>query len=372
MPSPHNLPALDYRAAAAALPFIPADHTGRAAPVPFFIDCHTHLHGPQAARLYRDAARLFGVQLTYSMTRIDMVADVRRVMGDSVRFIAMPHFAYPDKAVAFGPLFLEHIRTLHAEHRCRVVKLWNAPRLRELITGPDADDYVQLDGTWRVKVCELASALGMMFMAHVADPDTWFATKYRDAARYGLKADHYRGLRVMLRRFPGPWILAHLGGSPERLPFLDELLAAHDNLYLDCSATKWIVRELSRHPRDETLAFFLKWRRRILFGTDIVTSDEQLVKKAPDQPRASVMSDLADSPESAFELYCSRFYALRAMFETAGDRPSPIADPDLKMVDPARFTDFSSPTLRGLALPADVLADLYYHNARRVLLTRES
>jgi hypothetical protein len=84
--------------------------------------------------------------------------------------------------------------------------------------------------------------------------------------------------------------------------------------------------------------------------------DDQL---SPQKKMGSGMGDLASSPEQAFELYCSRYWALRTMFETDYDGPSPIVDPDLKMVEPLRYDDMSSPRLRGLKLPADLLRVLY-------------
>jgi hypothetical protein len=78
------------------------------------------------------------------------------------------------------------------------------------------------------------------------------------------------------------------------------------------------------------------------------------------------MGDLADSPEAAFDLYASRYAALRAMWETPWTGESPIADPDLKMVEPARHTDMSAPTLRGLALPPDLLDEFYRGAAARL------
>jgi hypothetical protein len=70
--------------------------------------------------------------------------------------------------------------------------------------------------------------------------------------------------------------------------------------------------------------------------------------------------DLASSPEEAFDLYASRYWALRTMFETGYLGESNIADPDLAMVDPARHDAMSAPTLRGLALPAPALRTLYH------------
>ncbi len=56
--------------------------------------------------------------------------------------------------------------------------------------------------------------------------------------------------------FLSPFIAAHLGGWPENLNFLDGLLSRHDNLYLDTSATKWMVRTLSQQEPKDVLAFF--------------------------------------------------------------------------------------------------------------------
>ena len=75
------------------------------------------------------------------------------------------------------------------------------------------------------------------------------------------------------------------------------------------------------------------------------------------------MGDLADSPEAAWDLYASRYWCLRTMFETDYNGESPVADPDLAMVDPTRHDAMSAPPLRGLGLPRDVLEDLYSNNA---------
>ncbi|MDX2117784.1 MAG: hypothetical protein SFY96_06345 [Planctomycetota bacterium] len=341
---------LDYRAEAARM----------GPPVVPIIDAHTHIHGKSATPIYKEAARAFGVHMTFSQTRLDDIDNVRNVLGDSVRFIAIPAFAKPDRAHAFGPGYVDDITEFHKQG-ARMVKLWNAPRLRDWFTGPDRADYVELDGKWRVKAAERASELGMMLMAHVADPDTWFNSRYSDASKYGTKMDHYRGLRVMLKRFTQPWMVAHMGGWPEDLNFLDSLLEEFPHLNLDTSATKWILRELSKHPADRTRAFFQRWQGRLIFGSDIVTMDEHVTPRPPAEPGkyVSPMADLADSPEAAFDLYASRYYALRVMFEGKGDRESPIADPDLKMVEPTKFTDMSAPTLRGLEFTREMLRVLY-------------
>ena len=213
------------------------------------------------------------------------------------------------------------------------------------------------------RAMEAASALGMVFMTHVADPDTWFATKYADASVYGTKAQQYEPLEPLLERFAQPWIAAHLGGWPENLEFLTGLMSRHDNLYLDTSAVKWMVRELSRHDRADLVSFLERFGGRVLFGSDIYTSDEHLV--GGDKEREIL--ELAASPQEAFELYASRYWALRTLLETDHDGPSSIADPDLAMVEPNAYTELDAPRLVGKALPRDVLDDVY-HGAAQALL----
>lgn len=334
------------------------------APCPI-TDVHIHINGPRACRVYKDVADAFGVAKMLSQTRLADAPAVREALGDRVSFVAGPNWAQADKQKAFRQDFIDHLHLWHDRFGARVVKFWAAPRLWEVL-GFDATDVVPLDSEWRVRAAETAMSLNMMFMTHVADPDTWFKTKYADATKYRAKPDHYVGLERMLDRFGVPWIAAHMGGWPEDLAFLSGLLTRHPNLYLDTSATKWVVRALGLQPHEKVREFFLKWRGRLLFGSDIVVLEDHM------QPRtgptaATPMSDLADSPESAFDLYASRYYALRTMFETDYRGPSPIADPDLKMVEPDKYTDLSAPTLSGLGLAVEELRVLYQGAAENVV-----
>lgn len=349
----------DYRTKAADL---------HAPPVPI-IDIHTHISGDGAPPIYADVRKAFGVERTYSMTQLPAAGRVRDLLGASVRFIAFPTWNDPDKHRAHRAGYVEAIERFHRDYGSRMLKLWGSPRLRDIV--PDtagslwgATDLIEIDSPWRVKACEIGERLGMMYMVHIADPDTWFATRYADARRYGAKRQQYEGLERMLDRFSNPWIAAHMGGWPEDLDFLDGLLDRHPNLHLDTSAMKWQVRELSRHPRQRVVEFFTRWRKRILFGSDIVVTEDHLrSRKAGTSP----MGDLADSAESAWDLYASRYWCLRALFETAYDGESPVADPDLAMVDPARFDAMSAPRLRGMSLPPDLLRDLYRDNAANIV-----
>jgi len=356
--SPHNLFGFDYRQKAAELgpPPLPAGVLG-------VIDAHTHIHGEQAARLYDRVRRMFGVNMTYTMTQLSQAQTVKDVLGESIRFISIPSWGDADKNAAHRHGYLHTIEQFATRFGARMCKIWASPRLREFV--PDgAADLSDIDSPQRREHCKLAESLGMMFMVHVADPDTWFAAKYRDGGTFGTKAHQYVGLERMLDLFPRPWIAAHMGGWPEDLKFLDSMLTRHPNLHIDTSATKWVVRELSKHPREEVVGFFNKWQGRVLFGTDLVVMEDQL---SPQKSLLSAMGDLSSSAEGAFDLYSSRHWALRTMFETLHQGPSPIADPDLHMVDPDRFSKTASPALRGLGLPREVLETLYFGAADRLI-----
>ena len=350
-----NLLKLDYLTEA-------SDHP---APCPI-VDVHTHLAGYEAVRCYQEAARAYGITLTYSMTPLSQVEMVHSILGDRVRFIAVPDFGDEDRLHAHGAGFLEQIKKFHAMGS-RIVKFWAAPRGADYGIESGNPGLLALDSPQRLDAMELAAELGMVFMTHVSDPDTWFQTRYTDAGRYGTKLQQYEPFEELLDRFRQPWIAAHMGGWPEDLSFLDGLLHRHDNLYLDTSATKWMVRVLSSHSQESLVAFVRKWQGRILFGSDIVTREEHM---APVESNEQDPPPQATSPKEAFDLYASRYWALRMLWESNYEGASPIADPDLEMVDPDRYGPMDSPTLKGKHLPDELLKSLY-HDAAVTLLAPE-
>ncbi len=333
------------------------------------IDVHSHIVGGEAAKVYRRVAETYGVGLTYSMTPREGIDAVRAVLGDLVRFIVVPDFAKlaslgPRLTKTLGEDYARMIEELHGEG-VRIVKFWSAPRRRDLEEKAGAKDALLLNAPHILESMSTAHQLGMVIMVHIGDPDTWFATKYADAGRYGTKLEQYEAFEDVLERFDTPFVAAHMGGWPEDLTFLSGMLERHDNLHLDTSAAKWMVRELSKHSRDDLLAFFERWRGRIMFGSDIVTSDKHLSAATTDDERTS----LASGDGEAFDLYASRYWSLRTLFETDYAGESPIADPDLAMVDPDRFGEMDAPMLAGKGLPEDVLKT-FMHDAADGLLGR--
>ena len=345
-----NRLAVDMRAAAASLPGPPCR----------IVDAHSHVSGERAPAIFGEVARAFGVERVITMTPLPMVEPVKAALGGFIEFMGIPNFRDADRFFAFADGYLADIEAFRTRYGARMIKLWNAPPVYEFFQG-DRAAIIPLDSPWRVRQIELAQRLGMGVMVHVADPDTWFKARYTDRSKVPEKREHYRSLERVMDRFEGPWLGAHMGGSPEDLDFLDTLLARHPNFHIDTSATKWVVRELSKHPRSRVLEFFDRWRGRILFGSDIVVIDEHMAPLPPPKPGEvrHPRAEQANSPETAWQLYASRYLALRLMLETDYDGPSPIADPDLAMVDPSVTDPLAGPRLQGFALPTEILREVY-------------
>lgn len=314
-PPEHNRLGLDYRS--------PMPRPKVAGSV---IDCHVHLHAVRHAQGYFATARHYGIDALFTMTPLEEALGLQRQYPGRLRFIAIPRWGN------WGEGFIdEWLRRIEAFHNIgsRIVKFWFAP-------PAIGDRKWRLDsGLFRPLLRE-ARARGMAIMTHVGDPETWYRTRYADAAKYGTRDDHYQMWENVLNEYPdAPWLGAHLGGNPEDLGRLQGLLDRHPNLHFDCSATRWMAREISAR-RDEAREFFIRNQDRILFGSDQVSGNDR-----------------------DFDFLASRFWVHRKLWETAYIGPSPIFDPDLP--------EESQPQMRGLALPDEVLQKLYHDNAVRFL-----
>jgi hypothetical protein len=330
--SPANRLGLNYRHEAAQLPWPPVAGG--------IVDAHVHIHGPPdgPAQVFFDAADAFGITQVWSQTPLDEVDRLRDAYGSRINFVAIPDYNLARQGD--GHLLDDWLRRVEAfaAKGARLVKFWSAPR------GRDFSPTFHLDHPIRLAVMQRARELGMGIMTHVADPDTWFATHYREARRYGTKPEHYEPLERLLDQFHDvPWLGAHMSGDPEHLDHLQDLLDRHPNFHIDTSATKWMVRELSKQPH-EFRDFCRRNPGRVLFGSDIVVGAR-------------------DDPATAFDHYASRFWALRTLFETDYQGPSPIVDPDLPLLDPS-LPATATATLRGASFDPATLQMMYALAAR--------
>lgn len=319
-------------------------------------DIHTHIASPDAARLYFEAADDYGVGHAWTMTGLDNAkrntAELEPELRDRLHYIAVPDYAKRDNPATFTTQWHEDIVSFY-EMGSRIMKLWAAPRARDF--GGDA---LLLDSPNRREGIRIAYETGYrVFMTHVGDPDTWFQTVYADASRYGTKQQQFEPLERLLDQYGDvTWIGAHMGGNPEDLDWLHAFLDRHPNYVVDTSATKWQVRELSRHP-ERFVQFVEANPGRVLFGTDIVANDEN--RLAPE-------SGGSETGGGGYDLYASRFWALRTLIESSYHGPSPIVDPDLHKVDPD-VDPRSTAMLRGAAMPIALLQTLYHDAAAGVV-----
>ncbi len=319
-------PALDFavteRAAARDFTEPPPSKVDVAA-----IDVHTHAAVmPETAHLLH-AARLYGIDTLVVITR-EWIEPTRLAEGWDGRVLTAPQLDYsqlddPEAFVRTNVARVEQAWRLGA----RLIKFWFTPRFY-------ATARLRLDDARLEPVFARMEELGLGALVHVSDPDIWFERVYTDRSLYGTKEEQYPQLEAVLARHRGVRIIAaHMGGDPEHLDHLQALLDRHPNLYLDTSATKWMVRELGRQ-REAARDFIVRNADRILFGTDqVVTAGSALVR------------------------YTSRYWTHRVFWETDLVCPSPIEDPDCD----------GMPVIRGLDLPAEVLVRVYRTNATNVL-----
>jgi hypothetical protein len=293
------------------------------------IDVHTHVRNGATTPLFLEVADTYGVAKILSMTPLANADGVRAAAGGRIDFIAIPNWGN-DKATTerFIAEWLDNLNIFRAQFGAKLCKFWMAPMMRERRGITMQHPLIQ-------PVIDRAIELGYDFMTHVGDPSVWWGDgkKYADTEKFGTKSDQYPQLRHLCERvYPRRVISAHMGGWVEEPAFLSELLDTYINLHLDCSATKWIVRETARKP-DAVRELFLRHPTRILFGSDIVTGDTY-----------------------DFDHYASRYWAHQMMWETEYRGESPIEDPDAE----------NPPRLAGLDLPIEVLEQLYHGNAARL------
>ncbi len=294
------------------------------------IDIHTHLNAARHAPAWFDAADHYGIHTFFSMTPLEEALKLQRERPGRVHFIAIPFWT--DVAPGHEERWARRIEAF-ANLGSRMCKFHCSPGLMRR-------RGFKLDSPLGFKLMALARERGMAFLSHVGDPETWYQDKYakpdEDGYVWGTRAEHTVMWEAGLKEHRDwPWVGAHMGGNPENLPALQRLLDTYPNLYLDLSATKWVVREVSAQ-RDAAREFVIRNADRLLFGTDQVSTDDR-----------------------GFDFYASRFWAHRKLWETAYDGPSNIDDPDLPPDTP--------PVLRGLALPDSVLQKVYRDNAVKLM-----
>jgi hypothetical protein len=252
---------------------------------------------------------------------------------------------YPDRFVFAKYLSLTDIARYNVEpvlgevSRLRdqgysLAKTWFGSRWR---------DYREVPKGFRINhprlepIFQVLEEGGIPLIIHMGDPDTYYASQYRDTEKYGTKEEHISQLEDVLSRHPKlRFQVPHLGSQPEihRLPNLSRLLDEYPNMVVDTASSRWMARELSKDP-GKAREFMLRYQDRVLFGTDVSSS------------------------RCDRDYFSGRYVAQRILWET-GERGTPLPFPD------ADTEDTGGTFINGLDLPLPVLRKLYWENAHRI------
>jgi predicted TIM-barrel fold metal-dependent hydrolase len=205
-----------------------------------------------------------------------------------------------------------------------------------------------------------AAKLNAIIAIHVGDPKAFFEPPTPSNERYdelklapdwSFYGEDYPPLmelwkqteRLVSRHPATTFLFIHLGLS-EDIDYMEKLLDAHPNVYVDTSAR---VPEFGRHPVDKLKRFFAKFQDRILFGTDLSIS--------PGHWQLGSVSETPVGPDDAVKFYQAHF----RFFETDLaniDHPTPIQ---------GRWK------VNAISLPREVLRKLYYDNAEKLIFARK-
>ena len=248
------------------------------------------------------------------------------------RFVFAKYLSLSDIARYNVEPVLDEISRLQ-EQGYSLAKSWFGPRWRDYreVRKDFRIDHPRLD-----PIFQALEDNGIPLIIHVGDPDTYYASQYRDSERYGTKEEHLKQMEEVITRHPKlDFQIPHLGSQPEihRLPALARWMEEFPNVVVDTASSRWMARELSKDV-EKARGFMLKYSDRVLFGTDLFSN-----------------RDAQD--------FSSRYVAQRILWETnERDTPLPFPDADTK--------DTGGTAINGLDLPLSVLGKLYWENANRI------
>lgn len=213
-------------------------------------------------------------------------------------------------------------------------------------------DHERLDPIWST-----AGRLALPIFIHTGDPKAFFEPLTLDNERYDELSVHpdwsffgpeFPSRRALLdarnrvfKRFPKTQFIAvHFANNPENIDDVDRVLDRYPNVVVDIAAR---VPELGRHAPSHIRSIFVKHQDRILLGTDLGFSPQQIML-------GSVGKD-TPSLYDIFEFY-ARHEAWLSSTDTQIQHPTPIQ---------GRWR------INGAGIPSQVLDKIYWKNALRVI-----
>ncbi len=271
----------------------------------------------------------FGAELDANLDRYD-----RAHPG---RFATFCHLDWRECAVAGWPARLARGLAASAQAGAAGLKIWKDLGLRVR----DEHGHLVLPGDDRLTpVWQAAARHDLPVLIHTGDPAAFFEPidetnerleellAHPDWSFAGQEFPRHDTLLDSLEQLVAAqpevtFIAAHLG-FPEDLGWVDRMLTMHPNLHVDVGAR---LAELGRQPR-RTHALLRRHPQRVLFGTDVFPPDVDEYRRW--------FRFLETADES---------------FPYSADEPP----------TQGRWT------ISGAQLPAEILADVYAGNARRLI-----
>ena len=324
---------------------------------PPVIDMHTHLHGKVLPRLKKVMSDN-GLATVVNLSGGGSARGVNQSVALSQAFPRIINF--------YSPIWRDRRRpgfgTRAAKRLEMVVKKWGYRGLKiskalglYLKDGSGQRipvDWPELDPLWRK-----AGALGVPVAIHTGDPKAFWEPLTPKNERYeelnlhpnwsfagGVYPSREALLaerdRVIARHPKTTFICVHFGNNPEDLDAVGRLLTTYPNVMIDTAAR---LGEIGRHPPEQVRAFFIRHRKRILFGTDIGLSPVGIMLGSQGAEPPTV-KDIKPFYEAHWRFFEGRARGIA--------HPTPIQ---------GRWT------IDAIALPNDVLDDIYWKNAARLL-----
>jgi predicted TIM-barrel fold metal-dependent hydrolase len=318
------------------------------------IDAHNHLGEAFGGGWIRwPASELLDV---LDQAGVRVLVDLDGGWGEPILDQHLEHFqaAAPERFVHFGGVdwerWAEHGHSFgewaagrlraQAQRGAAGLKIWKGLGLQ--VRDP-ADQLVDVDDRRLDPIWSTAAEMGLPVVIHVADPVAFFdpldALNERweelqahpewhfPAPPYPTFLSIVEGLARLVLRHPHTiFIGAHVGCYAENLAWVGDLLDRAPNFHVDIAAR---IAELGRQPYS-VRRFFLRYADRILFGTDL---------------------------PAALPMYGIYYRFLETEDE---DFAYGLSDPP----DQGRWR------IHGLGLPDEVLEQVYFRNAERIILRR--
>ncbi|MGF1468820.1 MAG: amidohydrolase family protein [Sandaracinaceae bacterium] len=328
------------------------------------IDVHVHLPPDRAADAIR-VLRAHGIEMALNASgghpgdRLDASAAASRGVGGR-----LPPYCHLDWSAAESPGFAAYVRV--ALRECRDAGAVGLKIFKALGLGYRLSDgsLLRADDPRLDPAFEEAGRLRLPVLIHTGDPQAFFRPPTPENERYDELSAHpgwsfygprpdggewpsweelFAQFEARVARHPETRFLgAHFGNAPEEPERVGRMLARYPNLYVDTAAR---VPEIGRYP--ETREVFLRHPDRILFGTDFQmgSGGEYVLGSAGERP------DPASRVGPFFDAHWRYFETADRAFA----HPTPIQ---------GRWT------IDGIALPRDVLEQLYHRNAEQLFGVR--